>query len=322
MSANLQIAVVGATSQLGVALLEKLAELLPPSARVAAIDADELDGETVEYGHRELDVQAVSEFDFGHAGAAFFAESNEAFAAARQAARDAGVLVFEAGATASLAGPVLDDGAIALPQDIALPLARALAALGSANLKAVTVTACLSASRFGKPAIEELAEQTTALFTQREAETEHFPKRQAFNLLPLIGAAGEGGDSDVERALAVALPALLGQAALPVFASVVHVPMFFGVAWAVSVEFDGDAPPIAELNDAFLKAGLWLNAEPGKGETTVSPMDVVGTDLLAVDRIRIQRNRLMFWLTADAARVTAKNWCEQFAKAMQTGYFA
>ncbi|TCP13837.1 aspartate-semialdehyde dehydrogenase [Crenobacter luteus] len=318
MSANLQIAVVGATSPLGAALLESLAELVPPSVRVFAVDADERDGETVEFGHRELAVQPLSEFDFGNVGAAFF--TADGFDAARREALDAGTIVLEAGEAATLATPALDGNVIALPDSAVLPLARALAALG--GLSAVTVSAYQSASRFGQGALEELAAQTTALFTQRDAEVEHFPKRQAFNLLPLIGDAEEGGASAAERQLAESLPALLGQARLPVYASVVHVPMFFGAAWSVSVEFAGEAPSLAEVKQAFLAAGLWLNAEPGKADSTVSPMDVAGTDLLAADRVRLSGSRLMFWLTADPARVTAKNWCEQFAKAMQTGYFA
>lgn len=320
MSMNVQIAVVGAMGQLGAALLDKLAERLPQDIKVFAVDEDERDGEMVEYGYRELSVHPQSEFGFDGVNAALFVEPG--FDEARSKAQAAGVLVIE---FAEEHHAVQADG---LPQDSkqsgvgmpgagVLPLAMALKALAPLGLLAVTISSYQSASHLGSRALEELANQTTALFSQREAEVEVFPKRMAFNVLPAVGEVDGSGVAAEEQRLAEQLPKLVELPELAVYASSAYVPAFFGSAWSITVEFRQE-PSLDTAKKVLAQAGVVLN-EAGELAT---PMDVIGSDRVVVDRLRIQGKRLSFWLIADSVRVSAAAWVGLLQKMVESGYFA
>jgi aspartate-semialdehyde dehydrogenase len=330
MSLKLQIAVVGALSQMGGALLEKLAEALPKNVKVLAVDADDKDGEVADYGHIELSVHPVSEFSFESVSAALFVEPAPAFSEARQAAEEAGITVIEFAALqeaakheAHLAAKEEAGGLrnkVRMPPLGVLPLAIALKALAPFGLEAVTVASYQSASHMGKSALEELAAQTTALFTQRDAEVEVFSKRLAFNLLPAVGDLNAAGESEEERLLAVQLPKLLALPDLKVFASTAYIPAFFGASWAVTAEFNGTVAQ-DKISEALSAANIALNTEANLADI-VTPMEILGAEQVAVERLRLQNNRLSFWVMADAFNVSAQAWTDLLRKMIGSGSFA
>jgi aspartate-semialdehyde dehydrogenase len=219
---------------------------------------------------------------------------------------------------AGAAAPVAKDGAsgVVMPSAGVLPLARALRALVPLGLSALTVSGNLSASHLSQAALEELASQTTALFSQRDADAEVFPKRAAFNVLPAVGPVGEDGIAQEERFLAEQLPKLLGLPELPVFAACAYVPAFFGSTWAITAEFAGEVGAEQALA-AFERAGIECNAQTGSD--MVTPMDVAGSTRLVVERLRSQRSRLSFWLVADSVRVNAAGWAELLQGMVEKG---
>lgn len=316
MSLNAQIAVVGAMGQMGTALLEQLAERLPPSVKVFAVDEDERDGEVVEYGQRELSVHPVSEFGFDAVSFALFVDNSPVFEPARTRAREAGVTVVEFAGAAATAKEKSGATGVVMPSAGVLPLARALRALAPLGLSALTVNVSLPASHLGQAALEELASQTTALFSQREAEVEIYPKRAAFNVLPEAGPVGEDGIAEEERFLLAQLPKLLGLPDLPVFASCAYVPAFFGSVWSITAEFAGAVSAEQGL-DAFERAGIECNKQTGSD--MVTPMDVAGSSRIVVERLRSQHGRLSFWLVADSVRVNAAGWAELLQGMLEKG---
>lgn len=326
---SVQIAVVGALSQMGGALLEKLSGALPKGVKVVAVDADDKDGETADYGNIELSVHPESEFNFETVKAALFVEPAPAFAAARQAAQAAGITVIEfAGlqeAAKPEAQPAKDEAGgqrskVRMPPLGVLPLALVLKALVPFGLQAVTIASYQSASHMGKGALDELAAQTTALFTQRDAEVEVFAKRLAFNLLPAVGALNEAGDSEEERLLREQLPRLLALPELKVFASSAYIPAFFGASWAVTAEFNGEIS-LPAVSEALSAANIALNTEANLADI-VTPMEVLGAEQVAVERLRLQHNRLSFWVLADAFNVSGQAWSDLLCKMNEGGYFA
>lgn len=326
MSLNLKIAVVGALGHMGGALLEKLAEVLPNNVKVLAVDADDKDGETADYGHIELSVHPVSEFSFESVSAALFAEPAPAFAEARKAAEAAGLTVIEFASLQEKAKQeaelVAQEGKglrnkVRMPPLGVLPLAVVLKSLAPFGLDAVTIASYQSASHKGKSAVDELAAQTTAIFTQRDAEVEVFDKRLAFNVLPAVGELNEAGESIEERLLAEQLPRLLALPELKVFASTAYIPAFFGSSWAVTAELSGDIT-LDAVRSALAGANIAINSET----EVVTPMEVLGAEEVTVDRLRLQNNRLSFWVMADAFNVSAKAWADLLQKMTESGYFA
>ncbi|TDR82103.1 aspartate-semialdehyde dehydrogenase [Paludibacterium purpuratum] len=330
MSQALQVAVVGATGLIGRAILDLLAERQFPAKRVCAVDGTEHEGEVVAYGNLELDVQPLDEVSFDNIDLAFFVAGSEVSRQLAPQARAAGATVIDFSSAFRLdeqvpfVVPRINGAGLLAQEDVSLvsvpnctvtPLAVALNALAANGLSRVTVSTYQSVSGTGQEALEVLADQTTALFGQREVETTVYPKRIAFNLLPRIGEVqGDGGTSE-EQSVIDEVRRLLGQPALPVEVTCVRVPVFFGHAWSVNVALS--QPLEVERARKLLAAnGIHVVDDSQREDGYATPMEVAGSDRIWVSRVRATEAGLAFWLTADNVRVGAALNCVEVAEAL------
>ncbi|QEL55561.1 aspartate-semialdehyde dehydrogenase [Chromobacterium paludis] len=327
MSTSLQIAVVGATSLVGQAVLDLLAERNFPAARVFAVDSAEQDGSTVSLGNLELDVRPVDEFSFENVGLAIFAAGSELSRQYVPQARDAGAAVVdfssafrqEAGvplvAPAINAAELADLGRaplVAVPNCTVTPLALALAPLLPLDIARVTVATYQAVSGSGQKAMEEMADQTTALFSHRDAEVNVYAKRIAFNVLPQIGEVDENGDSEEERSVRDETARLLGLKPEQLEVSCARVPVFFGHSWAIQVELHKEFD-LEQVQKRLKAAGLQLVSRDKHGGY-VSPMEATGNEGVWVSRLRRHGNVLSLWVSADNVRAGAAIHCVRIAE--------
>lgn len=325
----MQLAVVGAAGLVGQSVLELLAERQFPAERVFAVDGPEHEAATVSYGNLELDIRQLDEFVFDNVALAIFVAGSEVAREYVPQARAAGVTVidfsdaYRLDAEVPLVVPAvngdqlqgLEAGAlVSAPNCTVTPLAMALRPLLPLQPMRLTVATYQSVSGVGQKALEELAEQTTALFSQRESENTVFEKRIAFNVLPQIGALDADGVSVEERSIMQELPRLLQLPALQVEASCVRVPVFFGHGWAVSVEVEADID-LAQVRNRLLAAGLQLIG-PEQHGGYITPMEATGNDGVWISRLRKAGNTLNFWLAADNVRVGAALNCVHLAESL------
>jgi aspartate-semialdehyde dehydrogenase len=330
MSQALQVAVIGATGLIGQSILDLLDAHSFPAARVQAVDTVEHDGETVSCGNLELDVQQLDDFVFDGIDLVFLAAGSDISRRCAPLARAAGATVidfssaFRAAEDVPFVVPRINGASLSTAETPALvsapnctvaPLALALFALAPNGLTRVTVSTYQSVSGTGKTALEALADQTTALFAQREVEVAVYPKRIAFNLLPRIGDITDDGVSEEEQSVIDEVRRLLAVPALPIEVTCVRVPIFFGHAWAVHVALDKplDADRARKL---FAAQGIHVVDEPGLDEGFATPMEVAGTDRIWVSRVRATEAGLAFWLTADNVRVGAALNCVEIAETL------
>lgn len=335
---ELRIAIVGATSLVGEAVLELLAERQLPIGRVFALDVAEKEGETVSLGNLELDVVMLEDFDFANVSLAIFVGGSDLSRRYIPDARTAGCAVIDFSAVYRMADDVplvvagvndrvLDDLGegllVAVPNCTVTPVAKALAALQASGLQRVTIASYQSVSGSGRAALEELANQTTALFGARDIELEVYQKRISFNVLPLIGDVDELGVSEEEQSLVCELQKILNHPQLNIEASCVRVPVFFGHGWAVTLQTQ---EPLAadKARELFIAAGLQVVDDP-KGELPyVTPLEASGNEVVWVSRVReTAGGTISFWLAADNVRAGAAEPCVALTAAlMKRGYFA
>ena len=186
-----RLALLGATGAVGRALLEAMAELALPMASLRVFASAASAGEGVALGRRELDVEDTAEFVPADFDLVFHAAS-EAVDPVAAAALAAGCRVIDLG------------GRIHGAEHVHAPLASMLAVLLRglpADVDHLTVTAMLPVVAAGRHGVDELAQQTMALFNQKSYEREVFDRQVAFNLIPQAGKIGPDGCSDSERAL-------------------------------------------------------------------------------------------------------------------------
>ncbi|MGC1249722.1 MAG: aspartate-semialdehyde dehydrogenase, partial [Xanthobacteraceae bacterium] len=196
------VAVVGATGNVGREMLNILAERSFPADEVVALASRRSIGTEVSYGDRTLKVKALEHYDFSgvdiclmSAGAAVSKEYSPKIAAAGAVVidnssawrydSDVPLIVPEVNADAVTG--FRKRGIIANPNCSTAQLVVALKPLHDrAKIKRVVVATYQSVSGAGKEAMDELFSQTKAVFQLNEVEAKKFPKRIAFNLIPQI----------------------------------------------------------------------------------------------------------------------------------------
>lgn len=321
MAKTWDIAVVGAASAVGAAILEQLLARDFALGHVFALDGESAAGGTVAFGHRELRVAAVERFDFATVQLAFFAGDTELAARFAPTAASAGAVVIE------LSGQFADDPEVplvvpevngealaqftgrrivALPSPAATALALVLQPLHrAAGVAQVNVVSLHPVSEAGPGAVEELGRQTADLLSFRTPRREVFAQQIAFNLLPVVGEPQSDGASLEEHRIARETARLLGERAPAINATALRVPVFYGVSLAIQLQTCDKLAPEAAC--ALLRdvTGIELMDESGEGTSPTPVGEASGDDAVHVGRVREDRSQprgLNLWAVTDNLR--------------------
>jgi aspartate-semialdehyde dehydrogenase len=336
-SAKLRVAVVGASTLTGEAVIARLRSQAFPIAELHALEdqrnvgrqvSPEADAEDPGPGdagaaHAELKISDVAAFDFSRADLVFFcgrAALSERYAEAAAAHAwvidnspafrlRPGVPMVAADVNAAALRPIGPRGLISLPGSASVALATALAPLGAlAELERVEVATYQAVSGSGRPAIDELAGETVAMLSGKEARGRAFGRQIAFNVIPQVDVLGDDGTSREERRLWEETRSLLGSPSLAVNATAVRVPVFFGHSLAVHAAFSRPVSPLEALE--VLRRGSGIEVIEGSSTaqfptpaTLASAPDRVYVGRLRADPTRDQA--LNFWVVADNVRKCA-----------------
>lgn len=324
---GVRIAVVGATSLIGEALIAELRARDFPCSALHALESERHLGRAVgaDDGSEDagLAVSDVAGFDFSRVDLAFFcgraalseryAEAAAAHAwvidtsAAFRARPDVPLLA--ADVNAALLERVGRRGLLALPGSASVALATALAPLDAlAELERVEVATYQAVSGHGRAAVDELAGETVAMLSGKPARGRIFGRQIAFNVIPQVDALEADGASLEERRLWEETRRLLERPGLAVNATAVRVPVFFGHSLAVHASF---ARPISVLEAAeVLRRGSGITLIDGDSDANFpTPATLaMAPDAVYVGRLRsdLTRDRaLNFWVVADNVRKCA-----------------
>ena len=262
-------------------------------------------------------VQDAAVFDWTQVQLAFFAAGVEASAAYVDEATNAGCLVIDLSGLFALEPDVplvvpevnpfvLADyrnrNVIAVANSLTSQLLTALKPLiDEGGLSRISVTSLISASAYGKKAVDALAGQSAKLLNGMPIDDEDFFGRQlAFNMLPLL--PDREGSVREEHRIVDEVRKILQDEGLMVSASVVQSPVFYGHAQMVN--FEAMRPLAAEeARDAFARGeDIELSAER---EFPTQVGDASGTAQLSVGCVRNDYGmpeQIQFWSVADNVR--------------------
>jgi aspartate-semialdehyde dehydrogenase len=186
-----------------------------------------------------------------------------------------------------------------------------------AKIKRIVVATYQSVSGAGKEAMDELFSQTRSIFSAETPESDKFPKRIAFNVIPHIDDFMDDGFTKEEWKMSVETKKILDPK-IDVAATCVRVPVFIGHSEAVNVEFE--KPITTEKARAILRESPGVlvvdKREPGG---YVTPLDCVGEDATYVSRIRDDKtveHGLAFWCVSDNLRKGAALNAIQIAESL------
>jgi aspartate-semialdehyde dehydrogenase len=329
-----KVAVVGATGNVGRAMLDILAEREFPADEVVALASRRSMGVDVSYGDKTLKVKALDQYDFSDidiclmsAGGAVSKEHSPKIAAQGAVVidnsstwrmdPDVPLIVPEVN-TDAISG-FRKKGIIANPNCSTVQLVVALKPLHDrAKITRVVVATYQSVSGAGKDAMDELFSQTKAVFTLQEFEgASKFPKRMAFNLIPQIDVFMEDGFTKEEWKLMMETKKILDPK-IKLVATCVRVPVFIGHSEAVTIEFE---QPISEdeARNILRNAPGCIVIDKHEPGGYVTPHEAAGEDATYISRIRTDPtvdNGLVLWIVADNLRKGAALNAVQIAESL------
>jgi aspartate-semialdehyde dehydrogenase len=316
---SFKVAVVGATGNVGREMLNVLAEREFPASEVVAVASSRSVGTSVSFGDKTLKVKPLEHYDFRDtdiclmsAGSAVSKEFSPRIAAKGAVVidnsscwrYDSDVPLVVPEVNADALADFRKRGIIANPNCSTAQLVVALKPLHDhARIKRVVVSTYQSVSGAGKEAMDELFNQTKAVFTAGEIETRKFPKRIAFNLIPQIDVFMEDGFTKEEWKMVVETKKILDPK-IKVVATCVRVPVFIGHSEAVNIEFE---QPIGvdEARHILSRAPGCVVLDRREPGGYVTPYECAGEDPTYISRIREDatvENGLVLWCVSDNLR--------------------
>ena len=184
-------------------------------------------------------------------------------------------------------------------------------------IKRVVVSTYQSVSGAGKDAMDELFEQTRAVYVNQPVERKKFTKQIAFNVIPHIDVFMDDGQTKEEWKMRVETNKILDPD-IKVVAQCVRVPVFVGHAEAVFVEFENPLSETAARNALKRAPGVAV-VDHRADEGYVTPQECAGEDKVYVSRLRADPtvpNGLVFWCVSDNLRKGAALNAVQIAEEM------
>jgi aspartate-semialdehyde dehydrogenase len=315
-----KLAVVGATGNVGREILATLCERDFPADAVTALASSRSIGKEVSFGEDDtLKVQALDTFDFRGTDIVLSSPGARVSAEFAPRAAGAGAVVidnsscFRMEPDVPLVVPEVNPqaiaqyekrGIIANPNCSTIQMVVALKPLHAlARIKRVVVATYQSVSGAGQAAMDELFNQTRAIYVNDPVKPERFTKQIAFNVIPHCDIFMDDGSTKEEWKMAAETRKILDPD-IAVAATCVRVPVFIGHAEAVNVEFE------RALGEEMARAAL--RRAPGvtvvdrrADEGYVTPTEAVGEDQVYVSRIRRDPTvpfGLQLWIVADNLR--------------------
>ena len=316
---RLKIAVVGATGNVGREMLEVLDERGFSGAEVVAIASRRSQGTEVSFGARTLKVQALEHYDFSgtdivlmSAGGAVSKEWSPKIAAQgcvvidnSSAWRyDSAVPLIVPEVNADAVEGFRKRNIIANPNCSTAQLVVALKPLHDhAKIRRVVVATYQSVSGAGKDAMDELFEQTKAVYVADPIEPKKFSKRIAFNVIPHIDVFMDDGSTKEEWKMVAETKKILDPK-IRLTATCVRVPVFIGHSEAVNIEFEEELGA-EEAREILREAPGCLVVDKREDGGYVTPHECAGEDATYISRIRDDPTvdyGLSMWVVSDNLR--------------------
>jgi len=327
--AGKNVAVVGATGQVGAVVLRLLAERNFPVDQLRVMSSARSAGKTITWKGEEYVVEDTATADLSGIDIAIFSAGGGTSKELAPKFAAAGAIVIDNSSAWRMDPDVplvvsevnpqevknAVKGIIANPNCTTMAAMPVLKVLNEfAGLQRLIVTTFQAVSGSGLAGVHELKSQVEAAMTQDVAGLTHdggtvsFPEPEkyvrtiAFDVIPLAGAIVADGseETDEEQKLRNESRKILGLPDLLVSGTCVRVPVFTGHSLSINAEFSRDITPE--------QAAAVLNGAPGVQLTDIpTPLQAAGADPTFVGRIRQDQSAhgkkgLVFFISSDNLR--------------------
>ena len=323
MTKKFNVAIVGASGNVGREMLDILAARQFPIEKLVALASARSADTELTYGQSDsVRVQALEGYDFKDIDIVLASAGGSVSQEFATAAQESGAIVIDNSSyfrmhndvplvVPEVNGAVLDTymkdrrkqgggGIIANPNCSTIQMVLALKPLHDLwRLRRLSVATYQSTSGAGRAGMDELFEQTQAIYQNKPLERDKFPKQIAFNVIPQIDVFMEDGTTKEEWKMSAETKKIFDDDGIDVFATCVRVASFVGHGEAIHATFD-EPVDVPEARRALVASkGLVVEQDYR------TPVECAGEDDVYVSRLRavpFDDKSLGMWVVADNLR--------------------
>ena len=311
----MNIAIVGATGNVGRKLLEVIEKLNFKFSELHLIASDKSIGKKINFKNKTYSIVGLSDFDFAKVQIAFFSAGSAIAEKWAPIAAKKTIVIdnskhFRMHKDVPLVVPEVNSDSlknykskniIANANCSTIQLVLALKPLHDQfSIKRVIVSTYQSVSGAGNAHMNELEEQSKKVLDKQKVNSKNFTKQIAFNVIPHIDSFMENGYTKEEWKMTVETKKIL-DSNIALSATCVRVPVFVGHSESVNVEFSGTVNA-KKIRECLEKAPGCKVVDEAKDGGYVTPVESSGDFVTFISRIRedqTQKNSINMWVVSD-----------------------
>ncbi len=311
----MNIAIVGATGNVGRKLIEVLEKKNFPISELFLIASSKSVGKKISYSGKEHTVVDLEKFDFSKVKIAFFAAGSAiaekwAYVAAEKTIvidnskffrKDPDIPLVVPEVNAKELVNVKNKNIIANANCSVIPLVVALKPLHDLyNVKRIVVSTYQSVSGAGKDPMDELLSQTQDFFQNKKLESKYFTKQIAFNAIPHIDSFLEDGYTKEEQKTNDEVKKILDNK-IKITSTCVRIPVLVSHSLSANVEFNRKHN-LDEIKNVLSTSPGCKLVDEHKDGGYITPAEAENKFETFISRIRedkSQPNSINLWIVSD-----------------------
>jgi len=311
----MNIAIVGATGNVGRKLLEVIEKLNFKFSELHLIASDKSIGKKITFKNKNYSIVGLSDFDFAKVQIAFFSAGSAIAEKWAPIAAKKTIVIdnskhFRMDKEIPLVVPEVNvdtlknyknKNIIANANCSTIQLVLALKPLHDQfRIKRVIVSTYQSVSGAGNAHMKELEEQSKKVLDKQKVSSKNFTKQIAFNVIPHIDNFMEDRYTKEEWKMTVETKKILDPNIL-LSATCVRVPVFIGHAESVNIEFNSEVNA-EKIRKCLEKAPGCKVIDETKDGGYITPIESSGDFFTYISRIRedqTQKNSINMWVVSD-----------------------
>jgi len=311
----MNIAIVGATGNVGRKLIEVLEKKNFPISELFLIASSKSEGKKISYSGKEHTVIDLEKFDFSKVKIAFFAAGSAIAQKWAHVAAEKTIVIdnskfFRKDPDIPLVVPevnakelvyVKNKNIIANANCSVIPLVVALKPLHDLyNIKRIVVSTYQSVSGAGKDPMDELLSQTQDFFQNKKLESKYFTKQIAFNAIPHIDSFLEDGYTKEEQKTNDEVKKILDNK-IKITSTCVRIPVLISHSLSANVEFNRKHN-LDEIKNVLSTSPGCKLVDEHKDGGYITPVEAENKFETFISRIRedkSQPNSINLWIVSD-----------------------
>ena len=311
----MNIAIVGATGNVGRKLLEVLEKLNFKFDQLYLIASDKSIGKKVNFKNKDYSLVGLNDFDFSKVQIAFFSAGSSIAEKWVPIAAKKTIVIdnskhFRMDKDVPLIVPEVNPenlaqyknkNIIANANCSVIPLVVALKPLHDLyDIKRIVASTYQSVSGAGKSAMDELLSQTKEFYENKELKSKYFTKQIAFNAIPHIDKFLDNGYTKEEQKMHDEVKKIL-DTKIKVTSTSVRIPVLVSHAVSVNVEFNRNYKLDEIRNVLGSSPGCKLvdKMEDGGYVTPVEAENEYETFISRIRKDDSQENTINLWIVSD-----------------------